>query len=50
VDNDRIGRFLRDLVALYQFVIVDTPVGLTEQTAAALDVSELALTGGQVDA
>jgi pilus assembly protein CpaE len=43
VDGDRIGRLLRDLAALYQFVMVDTPVGLTEQTAAALDISELAL-------
>jgi pilus assembly protein CpaE len=42
VDSNRVERLLRDLAALYQFVIVDTPVGLTEQTAAALDVSELA--------
>ncbi len=43
VDSSRIGRLLTDLSALYQFVIVDTPVGLVEMTAAALDVSELAL-------
>ena len=34
---------MKRLAALHQFVLVDTPVGLTELTAAALDVSELAL-------
>ena len=43
VDSRRIGRLLNRLAALYQFVLVDTPVGLTELTAAALDASELAL-------
>ena len=31
------------LAALHQFVLVDTPVGITEITAAALDAAELAL-------
>jgi pilus assembly protein CpaE len=43
VDSARIGRLLSNLAALYQFVVVDTQVGITEVTAAALDVSELAL-------
>jgi Flp pilus assembly CpaE family ATPase len=34
---------LAKLAALHQFVLVDTPVGLTELTAAALDAAELAL-------
>jgi pilus assembly protein CpaE len=43
LDSRRVGRLLSRLAALHQFVLVDTPVGLTELTAAALDVSELAL-------
>jgi pilus assembly protein CpaE len=43
VDSARIASLLSTLATLYQFVIVDTPVGITEMTAAALDVSELAL-------
>jgi pilus assembly protein CpaE len=43
LDSHRVGRLLTRLAALHQFVLVDTPVGLTELTAAALDVSELAL-------
>ena len=43
MDSSRVGRLLTRLAALYQFVLVDTPGGLTELTAAALDVSELAM-------
>jgi len=43
LDSRKIGQLLLRLAALHQFVLVDTPVGLTELTAAALDVSELAL-------
>jgi pilus assembly protein CpaE len=43
LDSRKVGQLLKRLAALHQFVIVDTPVGLTELTAAALDVSELAL-------
>ena len=43
LDSGRVGRLLTRLAALHQFVLVDTPVGLTELTAAALDVAELAL-------
>jgi len=43
VDGSQVGKLLTRLSALYQFVIVDTPVGITEVTAAALDASELAL-------
>jgi pilus assembly protein CpaE len=43
IDSSRVGRLLRRLAALHQFVIVDTPVGITEITAAALDAAELDL-------
>ena len=43
IDSRRVGRLLSRLAALYQFVLVDTPAGLTELTAAALDVAELAM-------
>ena len=43
LDSSRVGRLLTRLAALHQFVVVDTPSGLTELTAAALDVSELAM-------
>jgi len=43
IEGAHVGTLLRRLAALHQFVLVDTPVGLTEITAAALDVSELAL-------
>jgi pilus assembly protein CpaE len=43
LDSRKVGQLLKRLAALHQFVLVDTPVGLTELTAAALDVSELAL-------
>jgi pilus assembly protein CpaE len=43
LDSRGVGRLLSRLAALHQFVLVDTPVGLTELTAAALDASELAL-------
>jgi pilus assembly protein CpaE len=43
LDSGKVGRLLSRLAALHQFVIVDTPVGLTELTAAALDVAELAM-------
>jgi pilus assembly protein CpaE len=41
IDSSRVGLVLQRLAALHQFVVVDTPVGLTELTAAALDVAEL---------
>lgn len=43
VDSSRVGRLLTRLAALYQFVLVDTPVGLNELTAASLDAAELAM-------
>src|SRR5205085_11482397 len=43
LDSRKVGRLLLRLAALHQFVLVDTPVGLTELTAAALDVAELAM-------
>src|SRR5579864_3826514 len=43
VDSSKVGQLLKRLAALHQFVLVDTPVGLNELTAAALDASELAL-------
>ncbi|HEY1296584.1 MAG TPA: P-loop NTPase [Chloroflexota bacterium] len=43
LDSRKVGQLLTRLAALHQFVLVDTPVGLTELTAAALDASELAL-------
>src|SRR5438067_7396614 len=43
LDSGRVGRLLSRLAALHQFVVVDTPVGLNELTAAALDVAELAM-------
>jgi pilus assembly protein CpaE len=43
LDSLRVGRLLSRLASLYQFVLVDTPVGLTELTAAALDVAELGM-------
>jgi pilus assembly protein CpaE len=43
LDSSRVGKLLSRLAALHQFVLVDTPVGLNELTAAALDASELAL-------
>jgi len=43
LDSSRVGKLLTRLAALHQFVLVDTPGGLTELTAAALDASELAL-------
>ncbi len=43
LDSRRVGQLLSKLAALYQFVLVDTPVGLTELTAAALDASEMAM-------
>jgi pilus assembly protein CpaE len=43
LDSRRVGKLLSRLAALHQFVLIDTPVGLTELTAAALDVSEFAL-------
>src|SRR5262249_18792621 len=43
LDSRQVGRLLSRLAALHQYVLVDTPVGLTELTAAALDAAELAL-------
>jgi pilus assembly protein CpaE len=43
IDGSRVGLLLRRLAALHQFVLVDTPVGLTELTAAALDAAELGM-------
>ena len=43
LDSRKVGRLLSRLAALHQFVLVDTPVGLTELTAAALDAAELAM-------
>ena len=43
LDSRKVGQLLTRLAALHQFVLVDTPVGLTELTAAALDAAELAL-------
>src|SRR5262249_31566605 len=37
------GMLLTRLAAVHHFVVVDTPVGLTEVTAAALDISGLAM-------
>jgi pilus assembly protein CpaE len=43
LDSTRVGKLLTRLAALHQFVLVDTPGGITEITAAALDAAELAL-------
>ncbi len=43
VDTARIGPLLRQLAGLYDFVVVDTPGGFGEFTAAALDVSSQTL-------
>jgi len=43
LDSRRVGTLLQRLAALHQFIVVDTPVGLTELTAAALDTAELAM-------
>jgi pilus assembly protein CpaE len=43
LDSRKVGQLLTRLAALHQFVLIDTPVGLTELTAAALDAAELAL-------
>src|SRR5215471_3818193 len=43
LDSRKVGQLLTRLAALHQFVLVDTPVGLTELTAASLDVAELGL-------
>lgn len=43
LDSRKVGQLLKRLAALHQYVLVDTPVGLNELTAAALDASELAL-------
>jgi pilus assembly protein CpaE len=43
LDSRKVGQLLKRLAALHQFVLVDTPVGLTELTAAALDAAELAV-------
>ena len=43
LNSGKVGQLLSKLAALHQFVIVDTPVGLTELTAAALDAAEMAL-------
>jgi pilus assembly protein CpaE len=43
LDSRRVGRLLSRLASLHHFVLVDTPVGITELTAAALDAAELAL-------
>lgn len=43
LDTRKIAKLLSRLAALHQYVLVDTPVGLTEVTAAALDASELAM-------
>jgi pilus assembly protein CpaE len=43
LDSRHVGRLLTRLAALHQFVLVDTPVGLTELTAASLDVAELGM-------
>jgi pilus assembly protein CpaE len=43
LDSSKVGKLLTRLAALHQFVIVDSPVGITEITAAALDVAELDL-------
>jgi pilus assembly protein CpaE len=43
LDSRKVGRLLSRLASLYNFVLVDTPVGITELTAAALDAAELAL-------
>jgi pilus assembly protein CpaE len=43
VDSTRIGPLLTSLAGLYDFVIVDTPGGFGEFTAAALDVSSQTL-------
>lgn len=43
VDSRKVGTLLSKLAALHQFVLVDTPGGLTELTAASLDAAELAL-------
>ena len=43
LDAGKVGGLLMKLAALHQFVLVDTSLGLTQLTAAALDVSEMAL-------
>ena len=43
IDSQKVGRLLSRLAALHQFVLVDTPVGITELTAAALDAAEIAM-------
>ena len=43
IDSASIGKLLRNMAALHQFVLVDTPVGITEITAAVLDAAELDL-------
>lgn len=43
VNGEETGKLLSRLAALYDFVVVDTPPGLNEITAAALDTSELTL-------
>ncbi len=43
LDSSTVGPMLSKLAALYQFVVVDTPVGLTELTTAALDAASSGL-------
>ena len=43
LDGRKLSRLLTRLASLYEFVVVDTPPGLSETAAAALDVSALAL-------
>ncbi|HEY3109448.1 MAG TPA: P-loop NTPase [Chloroflexota bacterium] len=41
VDGEQVGQLVTRLAALYDFVVVDTPPGVNELTAAALDAAAL---------
>jgi pilus assembly protein CpaE len=43
VEGERVGQLLNRLASLYDFVVADTPPGINEITAAALDAGALGL-------
>lgn len=43
IDGRQVAELLKRLASLHDFVVVDTPPGITEVTAAALDTAALAL-------
>ena len=43
VEGERVGHMLKLLAGLYDFVVVDSPAGLSEMTAAILDGSDTVL-------